>query len=109
VGDNAVLEWLESSRYHCALDVADLGGRTLQQISEQLGVTRERVRQVEDRALRRLLLTVPAGVADFLGLDVADVEARRERTARGERVSSYRHAVDGSGGLRPARERRIAP
>jgi len=38
----------------CALDVADRGGATLGEVGSVLGVTRERVRQLEERALRRL-------------------------------------------------------
>jgi hypothetical protein len=38
----------------CALDVADRGGVTLEVVGELFGVTRERVRQVEENALFRL-------------------------------------------------------
>jgi hypothetical protein len=38
----------------CALDEAERGGMTLEEVSEALGVTRERIRQLEERALRRL-------------------------------------------------------
>lgn len=38
----------------CALDVADLGGVTLETVGEILNVTRERIRQVEFKAGRRL-------------------------------------------------------
>lgn len=43
----------------CALDVADQGGATLEEVSAVMGVTRERVRQLEARALRRLRATTP--------------------------------------------------
>jgi hypothetical protein len=38
----------------CSLDVADQGGETLEAVGELMNVTRERVRQVEARALWRL-------------------------------------------------------
>lgn len=53
-----------SCRYHlpraaeCALDVADEGPRTFAAIGVVLGVSRGRVRQIVNRALRRLAATV---------------------------------------------------
>lgn len=38
----------------CTLDMADLGGCTLEQIAQVLGVTREMVRQIQDKSLNRL-------------------------------------------------------
>lgn len=38
----------------CALDVADRGGQTLEQVAQRMNLTRERVRQIESRALLRL-------------------------------------------------------
>jgi hypothetical protein len=38
----------------CSLDFADRGGATLNEVAKALGVTRERVRQMEERALRKL-------------------------------------------------------
>jgi hypothetical protein len=38
----------------CALDVADRGGGTLEEIAVVLGLTRERVRQIERGALEKL-------------------------------------------------------
>jgi hypothetical protein len=40
----------------CALDVADKGGGTLEEVGQICGITRERVRQVEERALLRIKL-----------------------------------------------------
>lgn len=41
----------------CALDLADEGGLTLEEIGERLGVTRERVRQIEETAMHKLTNT----------------------------------------------------
>jgi hypothetical protein len=38
----------------CALDVADRGGVTLEEVGSIMNVTRERVRQMEGRALNRV-------------------------------------------------------
>lgn len=40
----------------CVLDVADLGGITLEETAEKFGVTRERIRQIEKRGLIHLRL-----------------------------------------------------
>lgn len=38
----------------CALDVADLGGLTLEEVGAIMNLTRERIRQVESRGLEKL-------------------------------------------------------
>ena len=38
----------------CVLDIADQGGITLEEIAEMFGLTRERIRQIEARALVKL-------------------------------------------------------
>lgn len=55
-----------SGRPSCALDVAALGGATLEQVGELFGVTREMARVIEVQALARLAKRAPA-----LGLDGA--------------------------------------
>jgi hypothetical protein len=40
--------------HSCALDVAEQGGRTLEELSRLLNLTRERVRQLEHEALSKL-------------------------------------------------------
>ncbi len=38
----------------CVLDVADQGGVTLEEVGSLMGVTRERIRQIEEKALRKI-------------------------------------------------------
>ena len=53
--EDELVDRLDSLPYTCALDVAgDLGGVRLQDIADILGVTRERIRQIESVALRKL-------------------------------------------------------
>lgn len=55
----------------CALDVADRGGQTLEQVAAIMNLTRERIRQVQDKAL---LLVRPALVAQLADYESADDE-----------------------------------
>ena len=50
----------------CSLDVAERGGMTLDEVGQLLGVTRERVRQIELVALTRLRAAARTG---RLGID----------------------------------------
>jgi hypothetical protein len=43
----------------CALDAADAGPLTLDQIGMRLGRTRERIRQIERKALRKIAVLAP--------------------------------------------------
>ena len=45
---------VEDMPFSCALDLAEKGGMTLEEVASRLNVVRERVRQVEERALRTL-------------------------------------------------------
>jgi DNA-directed RNA polymerase sigma subunit (sigma70/sigma32) len=46
-------------KHTCALDVADRGGITLEEIGEVMNLTRERIRQVEVRGLLKLKVSRP--------------------------------------------------
>ncbi|MGC6418217.1 MAG: sigma factor-like helix-turn-helix DNA-binding protein [Bradymonadia bacterium] len=51
----------------CALDVADRGGITLEEVGEILNLTRERIRQVEVKGLQKLRAASESlGLQDFL-------------------------------------------
>ena len=52
----------------CALDVADRGGITLEEVGEIMNLTRERVRQVETAGLAKLsAIQDIARLKDYLG------------------------------------------
>jgi len=51
-------------RETCALDVADRGPITLEETGANLGLTRERVRQIEERSLRKLRHHTPREAAE---------------------------------------------
>lgn len=58
----------------CSLDVAERGGNTLEEIGEIMNLTRERVRQIEVRALVRK--AKPA--AELLGLSEVEIGNMRQ-------------------------------
>ncbi len=61
-------------KHTCALDVAERGGITLEEVGEIMNLTRERIRQVEVRGLLKLKMGSPS--PDELG---AELLAARER------------------------------
>ena len=65
---------VEEMPHTCALDIADEGGRTLEEVGTLMNLTRERVRQLEARGL--------AGVAQSATLlDYLDAPAVKQRPA----------------------------
>jgi hypothetical protein len=57
----------------CALDVAERGGITLEEVGEIMNLTRERIRQVEVRGLLKLKMGSPS--PDELGADLLAQQA----------------------------------
>ena len=51
----------EEMKVSCALDVADDGGVTLKEISEAIGVTAERVRQIEESGMVKMRASIRRG------------------------------------------------
>lgn len=82
----------------CSLDVADRGAHTLEETAQVLGVVRERVRQIEASALRKLAASAPADLVPQFRKQCKAISAYdgrqcgllehppqvRHRTARGE-------------------------
>lgn len=50
---------VEDMVHSCALDIADRGGATHDEIGEALNIVRERVRQIEAQAMAKLKVTAP--------------------------------------------------
>jgi hypothetical protein len=52
----ALLDKAESLKYTCVLKAVEKkqGGLTLQEVGDILGITRERIRQIEEEALRKI-------------------------------------------------------
>ncbi len=72
---------LEDLAETCALDVADRGGATLEEVGSIMNLTRERIRQIETRAMKRL----------------GDVALLQEfRSENGQRRPPRRRRVNGS-------------
>lgn len=96
---------------NCALDHAEAeGGMTLEEVGELLGVTRERVRQIEKRALSRLREgTAGEFLAEVLGVEpkpVAEVAPARPRRRKGRTAEPDGRDVIESSSRPPRRSRR---
>jgi hypothetical protein len=55
--DDEVIDLISHIPETCILDICDSGPHTLEEIAGALGVTRERIRQIEEKAMRRLAST----------------------------------------------------
>jgi hypothetical protein len=60
----------------CALDVAERGGITLEEVGEIMNLTRERIRQVEVRGLLKLKMGSPS--PDELGAELLAAKAQNQ-------------------------------
>ncbi|HVK83736.1 MAG TPA: sigma factor-like helix-turn-helix DNA-binding protein [Kofleriaceae bacterium] len=63
-------------KHTCALDVAERGGITLEEVGEIMNLTRERIRQVEVRGLLKLKMGSPS--PDELGADLLAAKLANE-------------------------------
>ena len=69
----------------CSLDVAERGGITLEEVGEIMNLTRERIRQVEVRGLRKLRMSSPSPEEIGAGIEEEDGEAPGEGEGQGDR------------------------
>jgi len=54
--DDKVADYITEMKYSCILDaIDDYGEMTLEQIGQLFHITRERIRQIEEKAVRRVL------------------------------------------------------
>ena len=89
--DDDCLAWLESSPHTCVLDVADEGDATLESVGDILGVSRERIRQIEAGARRALLPR--AGRSSLAAYLEADLDARDPDAENGRPKSRGKHTT----------------
>jgi len=69
---------LEGMAQTCSLDVAARGGLNLEQVGHHMNITRERARQLEERALHKIKVRGGARLLALLA-ESMDVEADRDR------------------------------
>ncbi len=67
-------------KHTCALDVAERGGITLEEVGEIMNLTRERIRQVEVRGLLKLKMGSPS--PDELGAELLAQAAELAKAAK---------------------------
>lgn len=68
-------------QHTCALDVAERGGITLEEVGEIMNLTRERIRQVEVRGLLKLKMGSPS--PDELGAELLAAQEAQRSERRG--------------------------
>lgn len=61
----------------CVLDLAEKGGLTLEEVGDIMGLTRERIRQIEQKAERKLLRLAQLRPDLFDGTDIDPREVKR--------------------------------
>lgn len=66
---NFVGREIEDLEHTCALDVADDGGATLESVAQLLSISRERIRQIEDKAMRKLKARAGAQLREYVGAE----------------------------------------
>jgi hypothetical protein len=66
----------------CALDIADRGGSTLEEVAAAMGITSERVHQLEKAARRKIRERLPRHVRELLREDRIEVDPGLERAVR---------------------------
>lgn len=66
--ENRILDVCELKET-CALDVSHKGAHTLQEVGEYMNVTRERVRQIEEVAMRKIRAATTSEMEEYLDLD----------------------------------------
>jgi hypothetical protein len=66
------------------LDLAERGGMTLAEVGAELGVTRERARQLEKAALTRFLARLPVGLQEAMRSALLEAFSRQESASEPE-------------------------
>jgi len=84
-------DWTEDTQT-CALDLADQGGAALDEVGRAMGVVRERVRQLEARALKRIREALTEHAVER---PITKAEAlARKRKVKAERLAVEREEYD---------------
>lgn len=68
----------------CVLDLAERGGMSLGEVGRELGVTRERARQLEKAALARFLARLGPGLREAMRSALLDAFSRQESATEPE-------------------------